>query len=236
MDQLKQAVATAFDNIVASGAIEQAIEKKIGETVTSIIEQQLRSYSDFGKALEAKVSTLIDINLESIDLPSYRDLIGKVIQQRVGAAMSAQFTQQLGKDLDDLLSPAPAEITLEQLLKDFVEHQMDAYDADEYRGRDFSLYVVRTDRSDGYVDVYFDKDGHKSMYSCDFQLRTKNGGELWSLKVDGVDPKKQLFLGPMYSFEKRLVQLYTARTKLVIPPNAEADDFDTSFPDSSDDY
>lgn len=236
MDQLKQAVAAAFDNVIASGAIEQAIEKKIGETVTSIIEQQLRSYSDFGKALESKVASLIDINLNEIDLPSYRDLVGKVIQQRVGAAMSAQFTEQLGKDLDDLLSPAPAEITLEQLLKEFVEQQMDAYDADEYRGRDFSLYISRSDSNDGYVDVYFDKDGRKSMYSCDFQLRTKNGGEVWGLRVDGVDPKKQLFLGPMFGFEKRLVQLYTARTKLVIPPNAEADDFDASFPENGDDY
>ena len=51
MNELQQAVGAAFEKIVAAGTIEAAIEKKLTETVTSIIDHELRSYSDFGKAL-----------------------------------------------------------------------------------------------------------------------------------------------------------------------------------------
>ena len=234
MEELKQAVATAFDNVVASGAIEKAIHEQIGKCVESAIRDQFSTYGDFSKAIKAKVASLVDLNLDEIDLPSYRDLVSNVIKTRVGAVMTTQFTELLDKDISELLEPAPAEITLEQLLKDFVKHQMDQGGAYDLHGQDFTLYIQRSESSlsslSDYVDIYISKESNAGKYSCEIQIGIKGEGEVWKLKVGGKDMKDQLFVGPIFSFEKRLFQMYTAKTRLILPAEACASDYDTTFP------
>ena len=230
MDQLKEAVAAAFDKVVASGAIEEAIHNQIGAAVTASINEHLRDYSDFGKALKAKIGTLIEVDLDTIDLPSYRQLVGDIIKKRVGAVMTTEFTEKLDKDISELLQPAPAEITLENLLEEFKASKKDAHNAYELSGNRFTLIIERNERLDGYMDVYLDEEPHKEKYSCDIHFRIKDAGEVWGLKLNGDDLKSKIFVGPMFNFEKRLFQMYTAKTRLIIEADADADDFDTEFP------
>lgn len=231
MDQLKDAVKVAFDNIVASGAIEAAIEEQIGKAVTSAIKDQIGGYnSDFSKKINERVKALIDVNLDEIDLPSYRQLIADIIKKRVGAVMTTEFTEKLDKDISELLQPAPAEITLENLLEEFKDSKKDAHNAYELSGNRFTLIIERNERLDGYMDVYLDEEPHKEKYSCDIHLRIKDAGEVWGLKLNGDDLKSKIFVGPMFNFEKRLFQMYTAKTRLIIEADADADDFDTEFP------
>ncbi len=231
MDQLKDAVTVAFDNIVASGAIEAAIQEQIGKAVTSAIKDQISGYnSDFSKKINERVKALIDVNLDEIDLPSYRQLIADIIKKRVGAAMTAEFTEKLDKDIGELLQPAPAEITLENLLEEFKASKKDAHNAHELSGNRFTLIIERNERLDGYMDVYLDEEPRKEKYSCDIHFRIKDAGEVWGLTLNGDDLKNKIFVGPMFNFEKRLFQMYTAKTRLIIEADAGADDFDTEFP------
>lgn len=234
MNQLKDAVAQAFDNIVASGAIEKAIEKQIAETIASSIRDQFSSYGDFSKAIKAKINTLVDVDLAHIDLPSYRDLVGKIIQQRVGAVMTEQFTTHLDKDMCELLSPAPATITLEALLEEFVKVQLDGYRGEELRGNEFTLIIDRDKSasllSSGYVDIYLDADDGTEKYQCAIHIRCRGEGEVWGLELGGTEIKNKIFVGPMFNFEKSLFQMYTAKTKLILPADATADDFETRYP------
>jgi len=231
MEDLKVAVSTAFANVVASGAIEAAIQDQVGKAITSAIKDQISGYnSEFGKKINEKVKTLIDINLDEIDLPSYRQLIGDVIKQRVGAVMSTEFTEKLDKDICELLQPVPAEITLENLLGEFVASKRDAYNVYELSGNDFTLIIERSERADSYVDIYIDEEPSKQKYSCDIHLRIKGEGEVWAIKLNGDDLKNKIFVGPLYNFEKRLFQMYTTKTRLIIAAGATEDDFDTTFP------
>lgn len=230
MNQLKHAVAVAFDNIVASGTIEAAIQEQIGKSIASAIKDQIGGYnSEFSKKINERVKSLIDVNLDEIDLPSYRQLIADIIKQRVGAVMSKEFTEQLDKDISELLQPAPAEITLEQLLEEFTKYHIDYYGRDDLRGNKFTLAIEWSDRNDGYVDVFIDKDANTSNHICDIHLRIRNG-EIWGLKLNGDDFKRNIFAGPLFNFEKWLFQMYTAKTRLIIDANADAGDFDTTFP------
>lgn len=235
MDQLKEAVSQAFNNVVASGAIEAALQEQLSKAVTTAIKDQISGYnSDFSKKINDKIKTLIDVNLDEIDLPSYRQLIADIIKIRVGSAMTMEFTEKLDKDISEMLQPALATITLEQLLAEFVESKKYAYNAYELRGQEFMLIIERSDLSDGYHDVYIDEERKHEKYRCDIHLRIKGDGEVWALSVSGQDVKNKIFVGPLFNFEKRLFQMYTAKTRLIIPADATADDFDTRFPDDSD--
>lgn len=237
MNELKNAVAAAFDNVVTSGAIEAAIEKQLASTIESAIKEQFSSYGDFSKAIKEKISTLVDVDLAEIDLPSYRDLVGKIIQTRVGAVMNEQFATQLDKDMCELLSPAPATITLEALLEQFVKSKLDY--GDHLRGQPFTLHIERDQSNitsfNSYVDLYMDPDEDTDKYRCAFHIRIKGDGEVWALTVGGNDVKNKIFMGPLFSFEKSLFQMYTGKTKIIIRVDATPDDFETVFPHHGDD-
>lgn len=227
MEQLKEAVAVAFDKIVASGAIEQAIQSKLQDTVASIIKEQMSTYSDFGKAVKEKVERALEINLGEISLPSYGDLIGKIIRTQIDASMRKEFADALEANLKGLLVPAPAEITLEKLLDDYIEHKK-GYGGGMYAGQDFTLVIERKDG--GYVWIGIDPEPEESHIRCEIQLGVTARGEVYSLKFSGKDVKDNLFIGPLFNFELALFQMYTAKTKLIIPEDVHPHDYQTRFP------
>lgn len=229
MNELQQAVGTAFEKIVSAGVIETAIEKKLTETIISIIDHELRSYSDFGKALEAHVKKAVNVDLGRLELPGYNDLILKLIERQVAAQLDNQLAAQIEKQMAELLAPPAAEIKLSELLKDFIETKASDCPCD---GPDsISLHVEKS--SGGYAHVYFDEEDDRAKYSCKYAIHVDNEGKTYSLKIDEKDPKKQLFVGPFYNFERRLFQLYAAGTKLVIDGEDEGD-FDTHYPGRDD--
>jgi hypothetical protein len=233
MNELKTAIAVAFDKVVESGAIEQAIEKQLTETISGVIREQLRSYSDIGKAIEAQVKA--SLNIGTMELPSYADLIGKIVRRQVEAGMQNEATRHLEKNIAELLAPAPAEITLEQLIEDFINHRLE-YSGDDIRGDSFTLLIEHSEGStDVYKHIHIDPEHGTRKYSCAIQLDVTPSGEVYGLKLGGRDLKDQLFVGPLYDFERKLFQLFTAKSKLIVSDDADASDFDTSYPYHGDD-
>ena len=223
MKELKQAVSNAFDKIVASGTIEQAIEKRLTETITNAVNDQLRDYSDFGKAIKEQVSKAIAVDLADAGLPTYGHLVTEIIRRRVDASMQGQFAAQLEKDIAALLAPAPAEITLEALIEEFIK----AYE-DGREGERFTLLIENEGR--GFQYVYLGKNERTDKYSCDYRIGVHNG-EVYTLNFGRQDVQKSLFIGPLGGFGKLLFQLFTAKSKLTIPADVDthSHDFPTRF-------
>lgn len=228
MKELKDAIAKAFDNVVASGAIELSIEKKLTSTIIESINDQLSIYSEFGKSVKAKVSEAIQVNLDEMDLPSYSDLVGKIIRRQVEASMQSTFATEFEKNVADLLVPAPAEITLEQLLEQFIEHNKDYCGDGRMHGQPFTLLIA--DESGGYRTVSLDMEPNQKRHQCAIQIGIKEDGSVWRLELGGRDLKEKLFVGPLFNFEKSLFQMHTARTKLIVPAGADPYDYETRFP------
>lgn len=224
MQELKQAVSAAFDKIVASGVIEQAIEKKLTETITSAIDEQLRSYSDFGKSIKEQVSQALAIDLSQAGLPTYGHLVTEIVRRRVETSMTGEFAAQLEKDLAELLAPAPAEITLEQLVEQYIKYYEDGRE-----GEPFTLLIENDGR--GFQYVCLDKEARTSKYSCDYRIGVHDG-KVFSLHFGHQDVEKSLFVGPIGGFERLLFQLFSAKSKLIIPADVDthSHDYPTSFP------
>jgi site-specific DNA-cytosine methylase len=120
MQELQQAVSNAFANVVAAGTIEKAIEEKLTSTITSIINEELRSYSDFGKALSEQVKAAMQVDFSNLELPGYNDLILKLIRAQVEHQASTSIAAQVEAQMKELLAPAPAEIKLSELVEEFI--------------------------------------------------------------------------------------------------------------------
>lgn len=226
MKDLEQVVASAFSNIVSAGAIEKAIEEKLTKTITSIIDSELQSYSDFGKQLSEHVKKAVQVDFSKLGIPGYNDLILKVIRQRVDANLNEQIEKHVTSQLDELLAPTPEEIKLSELVADFIEFQAEkqSYSC----SCDLPARITLLVETDGkFTHVALDKEYGSERYRCPWRIDTHEG-RVYSVKIDEIDPKKAIFIGPMYGFERKLFQLYAAGTKLVI--DANVDEIDTSYP------
>ncbi|AOJ07622.1 hypothetical protein [Burkholderia mayonis] len=218
MKELEQAVSTAFANIVAAGAIEKAIEEKLAKTITSVIDEELRSYSTFGERLKEHVKTALQVDFHNLGLPGYNDLILKVIRQQVDAQLNATIATQIEQQMKELLTPAPAEIKLSQLVEEFIkdEHTDRQYRSCSCDESDRITLIVREES--GFVSkfchIYLDKEHGTEPHNCPFQIDVHDG-RVYSVQIDRKDPSKTLFVGPMHGFKRRLFQLYAAGTKLI---------------------
>ena len=224
MKELKQLVSEAFEKIVDSGAIEKAIEKQLTETITSAVTDQLRSYSDFGKAIKEQISTAIAVDLSQAGLPTYGHIVTEIIRRRVDASIQGEFAAQLEKDIAELLAPAPAEIAIEVLIEEFIKAHEEGRE-----GEKFTLLIEDDGR--GFQYVCLDKGERTEKYSCDYRIGVHDGA-VYSLKLGRQDVQKTLFCGPLHGFEKLLFQLFTAKSKLIIPAGVDthSHDYPTHFP------
>lgn len=233
MEQLQQAVGNAFANIVASGVIEKAIEENLTKTVASIINEHLRSYSQFGQALGEHVKNAMQIDFSNLGLPGYNDFILKTIRNQVSQLAEDSIAKHVEKQLAALLAPAPAEIKLSELVSDFVKYESERYgcSCDDSSER-ITLIVEGGGNVAGYHHIFLDREEDKSKYSCKYQIATTDIGHVYSLKIGDLDPKKALFIGPSFNFEHRLFQMYAAGTKLIVDGNE--DNIDTYYRGRSD--
>lgn len=219
MKELQQAVSTAFSNIVAAGAIENAIEEKLTKTITSIIDEELRTYSTFGEQLKERVKAALQVDFHNLGLPGYNDLILKIIRQQVDAQLNATIETQIEKQMKELLAPAPAEIKLSQLVDEFIkdEHTNRQYLPCSCDESDRITLIVREEglASSKFYHVYLDKESNTEYYKCPYRIDVHDG-RVYSVQIDQKDPSKTLFAGPMHGFKRRLFQLYAAGTKLII--------------------
>lgn len=222
MDDLKSAVSTAFSNVVASGAIEQAIEKQLASTISSLIQSEMREYSDFGKAIKERVQQAVCVNLERMDLPSYNDLILQIIRRQVDGVMHSEAAKQIEANMAKLLERAPTSITLGKLVEDFIESHKE-----DRAGDSFTLII---ERKYGTTYVCLDVQSGKSEYQCDFRLGVSSDGEVYHLAFGGKEVSKSLFMGLFYGFERTLFQLYAAKTVLIVGADDHAENYSTEFP------
>jgi len=231
MQDMTNAVAAAFQNIVAAGAIEKAIEENLNKTIASIIQDQLKSYSDFGKQLSEHVKKALQVDFDNLGLAPYSDFILKIVRTQVDTQVGNVLAKQVEEQMTKLLQPAPAEIKLSKLIEDFIEHNKP--DGCECGGSDrITLHIEESRYGSRWIGL--DKDEGKSEYSCEIRFAvSESDGKIFGLRLDGKEADKTLFIGPIYGFERSLFQIYAAGTKLIVDGDC-ADDFDTYYPGQDD--
>ena len=229
MEQLQQAISTAFANIAASGAIEQEIEAQLTKTVKTIITEELRSFSPFGESLKEHIAKALQVNFSELGLPGYNDFILKIVRNQVDAYVNNSLAIQVERQLAKLLEPAPAQIKLTELVKSFIESNAERYDCSCAHGpARITLHIEPTEYGSRWVRL--DKEPGKDKYECEISfLVTTENGRVSALRIGRQDVTKTLFVG-LYGFERKLFQMHAAGTKLII--DAEEYDINTNYPDA----
>lgn len=217
---MQKAVESAMTNLVASGKIEAMIEKKLEETIKSLIDDNLKSWSEFGKALGEAVKNSIKFDGSKLSLPEYNTLILNSVTEIIQREMTEPVRKACEEKLAKLFKPLnKTEYTITEIVemfhKDIVGDAENDSDGDEDKmGQEFSLFIERS--SGGWLYLSLDEEEGKSKYSCKFRIHVYlKEGKILSIDADGTKLDKAKNSTSLHGFADTLFKMYASGVKIV---------------------
>ncbi len=211
-----------------------AIDAQVEKTVQGAIRSTLGEYSDFGKQVKEAVARSLAIHGD-IDLPSYNHTVLQLIQVYVEKTTRDSIQSQVAERMKFLLEPAPAEILLSEVIEQYRKYLQQRSEAGCVCDSDQNFYL-RLRRDEPYFfEVSLSEDAPTKHSSPDIVFgvsfcrdKTRPNetpkGEIYSLRFnDAKEVERELFVGPLYGFERMLFQLKAAKSKVVIDVENESE-------------
>ena len=201
----------------ASGQPEEIIQAQLTSMTKSLVQSAFSSYGDLAKQAEAELKKSLKVDFSELGLAGYNDVIGKIVKAEVDKMVQGAATERIKGIVEKITAQAPAMITLEDLIEQFIEFKVDdeALDEDIEQLRDGMTLIIK-ETTGGYYRIAMDTDGNLDEYRCDLQIAVNRQGEIYSLKVNDDDFEKDMFVGRLFhQFERNLFGMWSCGTKLI---------------------
>lgn len=220
---------------IQSGALEQAIAKHVDDLINEAARDCLRSYGDVGKALKEQFTKAIMPQLDSIkDLPTYHEYVTNRLKLAAQNFYDTQMAAALDKEMKDLLTELPDQVTLSWLIEQVVNESKSDDGGDSYEGRT-TLIIEHDIKSYGeYAHVYLDKGEDRLPRDCEYDLHLSKDKETgkWDiigLRMNHRKAGEQLSFGKTYGFDKVLFNIYAMKGQIDLDCGTDAGDYDTGW-------
>lgn len=207
--EIEKAVQEKFLEIVASGKIEKMISDALEKSISGIVTDCLREYSDFGKTVKENVVKALGLGNMELDFPSYNQLICNHIIEIVNKQIITTSKTQIEKNLKKFFKPLEkSEYKISEIVEEFKKSVFD--ESDGVR----EITFIEEKSNYGYTHFFIDKDSDKEKYKCDIQIDIDEEGIIYNSKIDGTDAER-IKLKPLYGFDSFVFQLYSAKIKII---------------------
>jgi hypothetical protein len=240
MQDLNNAVNAAMANITSNGTVEKIIEEQLTKTVSSLIHDQLREYSDFGKALKEKIDTDLSVSLSNVTFTEYNKTILNLIEGAVNNAVTGEAQEKLKSDLNKLFEAPPKVVKLSEIIEKYKEESQD-YDRDDAE----KIALIIEPKEYGSITVALnpkDTKGYRaeqvdSWHDCELFMsirideESENEGKL-TRTYDGSTLKPHQFMPTCMSGVSRLLyQMFCAGSTFIFDEGFDSDSYDIYYPD-----
>jgi len=134
MKTIQEVVNEKVAEIVESGTIEKMISDGVEKAVKSAVSSQFEQYGSVTKKLGEVVKKGLALDIEDIPMEVYNEQMLVAIKDRIGKAFAGSAHKKVMEDLDELLAPAPQEISI----VDFVDEICRLYATHAHNYEDLS--------------------------------------------------------------------------------------------------
>ena len=198
--------------MASDGTIRSMVIKATEDVVAKAVKDVIGGHK-FERQLEAAMEEAFKVDLGQLGIDGYNALVMQVIKNKLSAFLAKSGAGMIEKEMEDLLTSHPAEIKASELFEKFCEQC--AEDIEERESSECTI-IVDQNRAYGRFDIYLDKGEGVGWSCCQYSLRCHKDGAVWAVKVDGDDPRKTLFLGPTYNFDRLVFHAYSAKMRIIL--------------------
>ncbi len=231
-----QIVNSKVKSMIDSGSIAEMIESKIESVVASVVEDELRSYSDFGKNLKEYINKSVQVNFDQLGFEGYNETLLKVISKVYKKSIESEHLDKVKAITEEMLANPPELVTFSSLILAVKEKAIEkARDNEENEDYEPTTYegnitcIVKGAEDKFFTYLYLDPEDGISDYKCAYRIGiSKAGGksEIFSLSMNGRDGD-DIFATNTYGLERLLFKAKCASSAFDFDVNPS--DADTGY-------
>lgn len=210
-DTLGELISATVAKQLDAAFVEKEVETRVSKLVVEAVDRALRGYSDTAKLIEKAVEDALRV--DKIDLPSYGVTVAAILKEQIQAKVATLVSGTLARDMDELLSLAPAEVKLSQIAEEMLQKHKD----DGAYGEVITVIVDTNEY--GSTWVYLDEDevlSTSEKYRCAHRLLVNKDGSISAATIGGKDTKKTQHIGRSYGLDQKLRAYVACGTKLIL--------------------
>lgn len=206
-------VNSKVKSMIDSGSIAKMIESKIESVVESVVNEELKSYSDFGKNLKEYINKSIQVNFDDLGFEGYNETLLRVISKVYKNSMESAHLEKVKNITEEMLANPPELVKFSELIYAVKEkaiekardnEENDHYESTAYEGNITCIIKGAEDRFFTYL--YLDPEEGVSDFKCAYRIGISKTGEkpeIFSLSMNGND-SSDIFITQTYGLERLL--------------------------------
>ncbi len=122
MKELHEVVNSHITSMIENGALNDIIAERLNQAIKESVDDSMRSYGNFGKALKEKMNASLNHALKNVTFPEYNKFVSDVAIQAYSDVLNEQTKPQVTETIKNYLEPVPKEITAQNLLDKVAEY------------------------------------------------------------------------------------------------------------------
>lgn len=221
MIDLNKIVNDTLVQMESENFVEKVVKSTLEKTITSIVDDVFRSYSDFGKNLKKHIEENININFDSLGIEGYNGLVLAAVKESLDSSITVNGIEKIKESIDTMLSDTKSEYTLTEI----IEKAKDDTTKEEYeRDYDEQVHLIIEKSSCGFKHIYIDNEDEEPNYkwSYAYQIDIDEEGKPYSIKLKGKEIDTKKIMGGLFGLDNLLFKIYASGAKIVLDQGEDA--------------
>jgi hypothetical protein len=122
MKELTAMITARLDHMVESGKVQELIDTQLNKTMTDVLSDSLKSYSDFGKQVKEKLEASLNNAIDKVSFPEYSKFITDQVVAATSEKLNAAASESLQEQLKGILEPVAKVMKPSELLHEIGSH------------------------------------------------------------------------------------------------------------------
>ena len=227
--KLVETVNNTLSELIEGDVVKNIIAKQLESTITNIVADSMRSYSDFGKVIKEKINQVVHLAASNVELPEYTKFVSGVVLEQFDKVLQEQSKDQLTKLIQSELGELPNGIVTAYQLFQKIEESFQPEEYEEEReievclenGTYGSIYIKITDEENS-------EEIKLSLYAHGKDKKTFNIGYIesggWNSRKTSTS-ERSFNTYCMDKLEQFLFRLYCAQTEIDMTDTSAYCDF-----------
>lgn len=225
MIDLNKIVNDTLVQMESENFVEKVVKNTLEKTITSIVNDVFRSYSDFGKNLEKHIEENLNVNFDSLRLEGYNGLVLAAVKEKLDKAITINGIEMISESIDEMLSDIKSEYTLSEI----IEKAKDDFGKEEYEyDYDEQVKLIIEKSSGGYKHIYLDNTDEDldKKWEYSYQIDINREGKPYSIKLKGQEINAKKIMGGLYGLDELMFKIYASGAKIILDKGEDYEDYE----------
>ncbi len=225
MIDINKIVNDSLANLEEEKFVEEVVQKRLEKTITEIVDDVFRGWSDFGKNLKEHIEKNLNVDLSNLGIEGYNTLVLAAIKEQLDKTITVQGIEKIKKTTEEMLSDVKEEYTLSEIIEKLKGE--DFRDEWEYDEEDKIYLEIEQNGSFTHVYLHEDEDV-RSKYNADYQIDISEG-KPYSIKLKGDEMNTKKILGGLHGLDELLFKIYAHGSKIILDQGEDPEDYEIWF-------